>query len=64
MIIKLFSGGKKMEKIVFCYNSRFELMPREKLKDMQLKLLKRQLQYVYNFSNLYNEKLKAAGLKP
>ena len=53
-----------MEKVVFCYNPRFELMPREKLKDMQLKLLKRQLQYVYNFSNLYNEKLKAAGLKP
>lgn len=53
-----------MEKIVFCYNPRFELMSREMLKEMQLKLLKRQLHYVYNFSKLYNEKFKAEGFKP
>lgn len=53
-----------MEKTVFCYNPRFELMSREQIKDLQLKLLRRQIQYVYNFSSLYNSKFKASGIKP
>jgi phenylacetate-CoA ligase len=52
------------EKVVYCYNPRFELMPREELKEFQLSLLKRQARYIYNFSELGKEKFDSVGIKP
>jgi phenylacetate-CoA ligase len=52
------------EKVVYCYNPRFELMAREELKKFQLSLLKRQVRYVYDFSSLAKEKFDSAGIKP
>ncbi|MEM3594844.1 MAG: hypothetical protein QXS27_08930, partial [Candidatus Jordarchaeaceae archaeon] len=46
------------------YNPLVEMMPRKELEKLQLNNLKRQLQYVYQNSEFYHQKLKQANIKP
>jgi phenylacetate-CoA ligase len=53
-----------MEKTATCYNPHIELMPRERIKNLQLDLLRRQLYYVFNSSEFFNQKCKNANVAP
>ncbi len=46
------------------YNPEAEAMPRGELRELQLKLIKRQLRHVNRNSSFFREKFRAAGLNP
>ncbi len=46
------------------FNPKVEMMPRKELEKLQFDNLKRQLQYVYQKSEFYHQKLKQANIKP
>jgi phenylacetate-CoA ligase len=53
-----------MEKTATCYNPHIELMPKERIKSLQLDLLRKQLYYVFNCSKLFNDKCTNANITP
>ena len=46
------------------WNEEIETMPKDKLKNLQLKKLLAQLNYVYHYSKFYNKKFREAGVSP
>ncbi len=47
-----------------CWNKDMELIPDEKMKDIQWKKLKKTLSFVYEKSAFYKKKFQQAGVKP